>query len=79
MELVFIWTYSVHVVFQDGHMPLHVASYYGHVGIVHMLLHANADSNAINKVNILSTVILSKQGKFSRLISAHMLVILNSC
>ena len=44
-------------------MPLHAASYYGHVGIVRMLLNANADPNAINKVNILSTVICSKQDK----------------
>ena len=45
-------------------MPLHAASYYGHVDIVHMLLHANADPNAINRVNILSTVICNKQEKF---------------
>jgi len=54
----------MNIILQDGHMPLHAASYYGHVGIVHMLLHANADPNAINRVNILSTVICSKQGKF---------------
>ena len=63
MELIFIWTYIIHVILQDGHMPLHAASYYGHVGIVRMLLNANADPNAINKVNILSTVICSKQDK----------------
>ena len=69
----------MNVILQDGHMPLHAASYYGHVDIVHMLLHANADPNAINRVNVMSTVICSKQENFSRFIFAHMLLILNSC